>query len=511
MKMRLIAFFLVFCIVAGSVPAYATTDSGAQKLNDLVTAFGVGYEDFRFLFDDDLTTTQVSYGKASITIMSEKPMGYLYLIFDKSYGSYLVENATNGNQATVGGYGCLHECLNLVELFGETTTSVTLRFEQGRVSLNEMVVYSEGELPKDVQQWKPPAEGKTDILLLSTHADDDQLFFAGLLPLYAGEKGSTVQVAYLTDHRNLQSDRIHEALNGLWAVGCDVYPVFAPFPDFRIDDLQESYAEFERLGVSKKDLMEYVIGLLRRFRPQVVVGHDINGEYGHGMHMVYTDCLIQSLYLCGDESSFPKLAEQYGVWEVPKTYLHLYEENPIVIDYDKPLASFDDLTAFEVSQQLGYPCHESQQYTWFTDWIYGEKNEITKASQIKTYNPGEFGLYHSTVGEDVEKDDFLENITTYAEQDRIQQIQQQQQQQQQEEAEQAKREQELAELEAKEQQRLEQLRQEQEKAKQEQLAQQQQQAENPDNAIPWFLPPLLLLGCIGIILILIAYFRRKHR
>ena len=67
------------------------------------------------------------------------------------------------------------------------------------------------------------------------------------------------------------------------------------------------------------------------------------------------------------------------------------------------------MTAYEVSK-LGYAKHYSQQYTWFTAWLKGEKGEYTKATQIKTYNPAYYGLYYTTVGEDQNKNDMFENI-----------------------------------------------------------------------------------------------------
>ena len=54
-----------------------------------------------------------------------------------------------------------------------------------------------------------------------------------------------------------------------------------------------------------------------------------------------------------------------------------------MLDYDQPLDHFDGLTAFQATQKLGYPCHVSQQYTWFTRWINGSNGEITKAVTVK--------------------------------------------------------------------------------------------------------------------------------
>ena len=45
--------------------------------------------------------------------------------------------------------------------------------------------------------------------------------------------------------------------------------------------------------------------------------------------------------------------------------------------------------------------------------LYGKNEQITRAEQIRSYNPAKYGLYYSSVGEDVLKNDILENIETY--------------------------------------------------------------------------------------------------
>jgi hypothetical protein len=284
-------------------------------------------------------------------------------------------------------------------------------------------------------------------------------------------------------------------------VGVTAYPVFGRFADFRIDSLQGTYDEYARLGTTKEQLQSFVVEQLRRFKPLVAIGHDLQGEYGHGMHMVYTDLLINALPLIGDAAAFPESAEKYGTWELPKLYLHLYGENQVTIDYDQPLAHFGGMTAFQVTQKKGYPCHESQQWTWFTDWINGKWDQITKASEIETYNPCHFGLYHSAVGADVQKNDFFENIVTYAEQERLEQERLEQERLEQERLEQ-KLEQERLEQERLEQERLEKERLEQErleKERQEQLRLEQEKAQQKKQELT---VALLLLG--GLVAALVA-------
>ena len=473
MKRFLILLFVLFLILP--LPVNAT--DAATDITESTQFSGSGFYSLNFLRDKNIDKYVTSEGSASITLQNPDGIGSLYLLFDLEYGAYTVTDNATGQRVTAGQQGFLHEYLDLTKLFGAPLTSVTLEFGNGPVRLSEVYVFSPGSPPDFVQLWQPPLDGKADIVLFSTHGDDEQLYFAGLLPYYAGELGCGVQVVYLTDHRNFTLARTHEMLNGLWSVGVTAYPVFGGFADFRIDSLQGTYDHYaSKYSTSKEDLQSFVVEQIRRFRPQVAIGHDIKGEYGHGMHRVYTDLLINALELTGNPEIFPESAEKHGLWQIPKLYLHLYPESPIVLDYDTPLSRFDGLTAFQVSQQLGFPCHKSQQqFVMFGDWLYGYNGEITKASQISNYSPCQFGLYHSAVGPDVQKNDFLENITTYARQEQLEQERVEQERLEQEKQEQERLEQEKLEQERLEQEKLEQERLEQERLEQERLAQKKAQ------------------------------------
>ena len=423
---KILALALAICLLLPSFGALATENEvQAENITSSTAISGTGYDSFGFLKDGNIDKYRSSSGNASITLTNSKGIASLYLYFDLEYGEYTITDNGSGATATAGALGILHEFVDLEELFGAVPTSVTLRFDSGKVRLSEIYSFTSGQTPDFVQKWEAPLDGGADIVLFSTHSDDDQLFFAGLVPLYAGEKGCRVQVVMMTDHRKgpyATNIRTHEVLNGLWATGMTVYPVFGDYVDYKLEDLDAMYKYYASIGTTKEEMQGFVVEQIRRFKPLVAIGHDLKGEYGHGMHMVYADLLVSALDLAADATQFPESAAQYGTWDVPKTYLHLYGQNKIVIDYDTPLESFDGLTAFQVSQKLGYPCHKSQQWTWFTGWLNGKNgNKITKVTQIATYNPAQFGLYRSTVGEDVAKNDFLENIVTYAEQERLDQ------------------------------------------------------------------------------------------
>lgn len=367
-----------------------------------------GFSTEKGLTDDNTNTYAKALENSKITVSREDGIGSIYIKFDRIPSEWILENSTGGEKITCGENAFLHEYIDVEEKLGEVPKSLILTFGEGTV-IADIYVFSEGEMPAWVQIWKPPCEA-ADLLLISSHSDDEQLFFLGVLPYYAGELGLNVQVAYVVQHfeaNGVQNhQRPHEQLDGLWTVGVRNYPVMSDFPDLYAQSkdrnvaFSQAKAVFEAAGVTYDDFVAYMTDCIRRFKPLVVVSHDLNGEYGHGTRVLAAAALTEAI------------EDSEGV---EKLYLHLYDENPIVMDFDVPLNHFDGKTAYEVSCE-GFACHQSQHWTWFYKWIYGsEDNPITKASQIRSYSPCKYGLYYTTVGVDTAGGDFFENVDTYGE------------------------------------------------------------------------------------------------
>ncbi len=401
----LFSLFPPCCVSAVSDPAEDISGK------DLVTEYS-GFPSLYALFDNVVTDGWKTQETASITIRHEGGIGSLYLTFGSASGLYTVTNNDTGAEYTAGEFGFVHEFLDLQEIFGTAPVSVTLFFDQGAIWLYELDVFSPGQVPDTVQKWEAPKADETDLVLFATHGDDDQLFFAGILPYYAVERGYQVQVVYLTDHHNSARFRIHEMLNGLWAVGIRTYPVFGPYEDFGdARTAEEAFKTFRNQGWTREQMTGFVVEQLRRFKPMVAVGHDLKGEYGHAQHRVYAQLLIDAVEISNDASRYPDTAEKYGTWDVPKTYLHLYENNPITMDWDQPMENFNGMTPYEVTRDLGFGAHASQKNGW--GWYFIGSDT---AAEIRNYSPCNYGLYRSTVGEDVAKNDFFENLLSHTEQ-----------------------------------------------------------------------------------------------
>ncbi|MBQ9469113.1 MAG: PIG-L family deacetylase [Clostridia bacterium] len=357
---------------------------------------------------DGIESTYRTYSSAEFTVASEEEIGGIYIKFDRTPPAWKL---TVGEEVIeCGKYGFLHEYTALPE----GSKEARLVFDK-EVSVCDFYVLSTGEtLPSFVQVWRP-AEGPCDVMLLACHSDDDQLFFAGSVP-DAVARGAEMQVCYFTNHWNRHT-RPHELLNGLWVCGLDRYPVVGDFLDSKKGMTEEEGLKiFGELGITYDDMVRAQTRLLRKYKPQIVLVHDINGEYGHSAHRLDSHSLRDAAMISADPSVYPDLAEEFGVWDVPKIYIHLYDKNQIEFEIDTPLERFGGRTAYQVSQDA-FRCHISQFNSRYRDWLIGtEDTPVTKSTEFPLYSPRYYGLWKSTVGRDVNKTDFYEHIVFYADQ-----------------------------------------------------------------------------------------------
>lgn len=322
----------------------------------------------------------------SLTIQStERKIGSLYLEWSHTPDEWTM--TVDGVPVTVKENGFLHQYLELPMPAEE----IVIELESALCGL--YAFEEDSVLPDWVQIWEPTLE-RCDLLLLPTHADDEHVFFGGMIPYYAAERGYKVQVAYLTNHWS-QVLRPHELLDALWHAGIRNYPVIGPFADAWADSLKEAEAD-----ISRYDAAAYLTEQIRRFKPSVVIGHDLKGEYGHGQHVLCAVSLTDAIVAATDADIFPESAARYGTWNTPKLYLHLYAENEIVMDWSVPLTAFGGKTAMDVAKEA-FALHVSQQGYFY---VYGEGDD---------WDSRRFGLYRSTVGPDVIGGDVFENITSF--------------------------------------------------------------------------------------------------
>lgn len=328
----------------------------------------------------------------AITAPEGKPIAGLYVCFGNMPESWEIQTSDDGKDwftAVPGDTRFLHAYVALPQSAQHVRLAVTSE-KKTALRINDLFVLSEGDLPDWVQVWQPTEE-KADILFLSTHPDDELIFFGGAIPTYAVEQQRKVVVAYFTRSNTTRSS---ELLNGLWHMGVRTYPVIGNFKDSYAKNLKAAY----KTAGGKGKVNEWIVGLYRQYKPEVVVTQDTNGEYGHKQHMMIADAAQNCIALAANEDEFTASTIAYGTWQVKKLYLHLYPENQITFDWTVPLKSMNGATGIELAEEA-YTLHKTQASSGMSVTETGTK-----------YDNRVFGLAFTTVGEDVRKDDFLENI-----------------------------------------------------------------------------------------------------
>ena len=328
----------------------------------------------------------------AITAPEGKPIAGLYVCFGNMPESWEIQTSDDGKDwftAVPGDTRFLHAYVALPQPAQHVRLAVTSE-KKTALRINDLFVLSEGDLPDWVQVWQPTEE-KADILFLSTHPDDELIFFGGAIPTYAVEQQRKVVVAYFSRSNTTRSS---ELLNGLWHMGVRTYPVIGNFKDSYAKNLKAAY----KSAGGKGKVNEWIVGLYRQYKPEVVVTQDTNGEYGHKQHMMIADAAQNCIALAANEDEFTASTIAYGTWQVKKLYLHLCPENQITFDWTVPLKSMNGATGIELAEEA-YTLHKTQASSGMSVTETGTK-----------YDNRVFGLAFTTVGEDVRKDDFLENI-----------------------------------------------------------------------------------------------------
>lgn len=338
--------------------------------------------------DSDLDTAQFfgEEGYVQASWAKNIPVKYLYVEWKELPDSFSVlccDEEGNLLSEEQGRSTLLHQVFYLQE----NVQSICLKGDSMNISTFKLC--SGDILPYNYHEWEE-LTGKLDYLIIAMHPDDDTLFMGGIAPTLS-DKGLRGTIVYLGTRVR---QRCTEALNGAWKMGVRVLPVLAGFPDIpnRIEYMEAFESTFREHTIT-----QYLVRLIRQYQPEVVFTHDVNGEYGHWQHKRCSAATQKAVERASDPTYDPESAKQYGVWTVKKLYLHLYEENAIHISMTEPLENYDGRTAWEMAAEA-FQEHTSQ--------LGGRHACINEG----VYSLEDFGLYYTTVGPDVEKNDFMENI-----------------------------------------------------------------------------------------------------
>lgn len=256
-----------------------------------------------------------------------------------------------------------------------------------RMMMAEVTVFGTGDRPDKSPEWHDCV--KADLMVVACHPDDELLWLGGMLPTYAGERGLEVMVIYGVPSTPL---RRLELLDGLCHCGVRCYPAFMNLPDRYCKTMTQAYKNW-----GKNKMHRLMTGYIRQYRPDVIVTHDLNGEYGHGGHRAMADTVCAAVALAADAGKYTDSAGTYGAWQVKKCYLHLYPEGQIRLDWHRPLTRFGGKDGLTVATEA-LAMHRSQTAH---GWAMEDGGEMDNSV---------FGLYFTAVGPDERGGDLFEHI-----------------------------------------------------------------------------------------------------
>lgn len=391
---------LLFCLLLLFPWSFATAQVQGEDITLQFTIYGMYSTNTRNLRDNDMYTTCKSLYGSNLCLevhADEDAKCYgIFVQFENPPEAWQIEKQVGDQWISVyqGNDDIPHVYVPLdgysdFRMVKESTESTFIR---------EIRFLSEGEVPSWVQCWNYTPDdqlpAKADLMILVAHPDDEWLYMGGTIPYYHLEQDKEVIVVYATARESI---RVAELLNGLWAGGLTTYPVIGDFHDSMTFTFEDGYDRWEY-----ETFDFFLTEQIRRYQPDILISHDVEGEYHHGGHIVCAMISQKVMTKTNDPTYAPDSAERYGAWQVKKLYLHLYPENKITLDFRIPMQNVPGETPLSIAQKA-YACHVSQSAS-------GRK--VTDETDLSTYNYScsEYGLAFSTVGMDILKNDFFENI-----------------------------------------------------------------------------------------------------
>lgn len=392
--------FLIGLIIMLSLPAFAAAEEAIDITGNCQVDVSVYRRNMSDMLDNDNLTkweTGNCGGYVEVTTPAGMHSQGVYVQWGREPVDLWLQLPSQDGKSWVNAQKITGSYYNQYISFDKPISHFRLCTMNGedKMSFIRLQVMGEGILPQWVQRWQP-FEGKADLMVLVAHPDDELLFMGGIIPYYNTIQGKKVIVVYIA---SMPAHRKSELLTGLWHCGVRMYP---EMPSSLFQD-KNTMDRKECLDLWEEDvLLDHVTGLIRKYKPDVIVTHDINGEYGHGAHKASNWAVRQCIQRAASPAEDKQSYHKYGVWQVKKVYFHLYKGKnclgQIVFDWQKPEECFDGKNMLTVAAEA-FQLHQSQ-----------SRATIYAVRDYGPYDCSRFGLYYSTVGEDTGRNDLFENI-----------------------------------------------------------------------------------------------------
>jgi LmbE family N-acetylglucosaminyl deacetylase len=250
-------------------------------------------------------------------------------------------------------------------------------------------VYEKDKVGFSVEQWKPPE--KYDLMVISCHRDDELLYFGGIIPYYSFIKKKKICTVFMSGNDII---RLREALSSQWSMGIRNYPIFMGFLGGKHFNINKTL----NIWGGEVYVVGKIVAKIRQYKPDVIVTHDLKGESGHPSQRTIPLVVRKAILLAANKNKFKSSYNNYGVHIVKKLYLHLYERNQVVMNWNNRSQFLNYKTPFETAC-VGFDKYYSQHKMFGMTF-----------KRIRKFPNNIYGLIYTKVGIDIQKNDFFENI-----------------------------------------------------------------------------------------------------
>jgi LmbE family N-acetylglucosaminyl deacetylase len=244
-----------------------------------------------------------------------------------------------------------------------------------------------------------PQPEKAALMVVLAHPDDEA-YFPGLIPYLCLVRRLPVVVVVMTSgeaglnppgDRSLREEEMRRACR-IYGLPSD--PLFARFADGAyLGTLEDNW----KLWGGEDKAAEYLVQQIRRYRPDVVVTHALDGEYGHPNHVGTALSVTKAVAWAAAADARPVPSGGPPPWPVQKLYVHRWATRPMEHRWNIPILGMNGRTCQQLGVEGGQQ-HVSQGYAG-KDFSELDGPMLTR-----------FGLYATRVGADKTGGDFFENV-----------------------------------------------------------------------------------------------------
>lgn len=280
----------------------------------------------------------------------------------------------------------------------------------------------------DQYDWQPYPD-KVDMLVVVAHPDDEG-YWGGLLPYYSICEQKSIVLISLTSGEwgNGFPHPVPDGAEPDCSFDDSYYPCFPAIPkeelvypnyyreqelnqalelyDMKYKAITPRYKDMNGIGWDdaekgfefwggRDEIVGYLTGQIRRFKPDLVVGLDWHGANGNPQHAAAGRGAYYATEAASDPTLFP---DEYDAWQVKKMYSHLRNED---------LESSNDFHFHEWE----IPCEYDSKINPRKLGAIGNAIHVSQEMKEECDPANGFILRVTTVGEDViNKNNLFENL-----------------------------------------------------------------------------------------------------